>query len=180
MKSFTELIAWQKARQVRKSISVLVRAWRAEEKFRLVDQIIRSSRGPCANLAEGYGRFHERDNARFCRMARGSLYETLDHLSVAHDEGYIDAGTLRSHWALVEEAIRVLNGYIGYLQRLGITDGVSEPAASYGDDVPIFRAPPADVSLGVEEPDAPSPEHSTITLDNGQPASHPRILTTDN
>lgn len=171
MKSFTELIAWQKAREVRKSISVLVRTWPAEEKYRLVDQIIRSSRGACANLAEGYGRFHERDNARLCRMARGSLYETLDHLSVALDEGYIDAGTLRSEWALIEEAIRVLNGYIGYLQRLGIADDVSEPAASYGDDVPIFGASPAEILPGVEEPDAPSPEHRTTTPppDNGQP-----------
>lgn len=166
MKSFTELIAWQKAREVRLAVSRLVQSWPAEERFRLVDQIIRSSRGPCANLAEGYGRYHEKDNARFCRIARGSHYETLDHLSAAFDAGYIDASTLKRHWVMVEEAIRVLNGYIGYLRRQGITDGVSEPAVSYGDEAPIFHAPPADMLPVVVVPDAPSPEHSTITPDN--------------
>jgi four helix bundle protein len=83
VRSFTELVAWQQARVVRKAIRVLVKDWPPEEKFRLVDQIIRTSRGPCANIAEGFGRFHEKDNARFCRMAKSSLYETMDHLTAA-------------------------------------------------------------------------------------------------
>lgn len=45
-------------------------------------------------------------------MARGSLYETLDHLSAAFDAGLVDALALKDHWSMVEEAIRVLNGYV--------------------------------------------------------------------
>lgn len=150
--SFTELVAWQKAREVRRAISKLARRWPSEEKFRLVDQIIRSSRGPCSNIAEGYGRFHEKDNARFGRMARGSLYETLDHLSAAFDEEYIDAATLKSHWVLVEEAIRVTNGYIRYLEGMGATDGAAEPVPAYGADVPIFGPMPSDLGIA-RQPD---------------------------
>jgi len=40
-----------------------------------------------ANIAEGYGRFHYMDNAKFCSNSRGSCWEVLDHLITAHDEG---------------------------------------------------------------------------------------------
>ena len=39
--------------------------------------------------AEGYGRFHYKDNAKFCSNARGSLYEVIDHLITALDEDLI-------------------------------------------------------------------------------------------
>lgn len=145
IRSFTELEAWKKARAVRQTIRVLVRTWPAEEKFRLVDQIVRASRGPCSNIAEGFGRFNEKDNARFCRMAAGSLFEVQDHLSAAFDEEYIDASALRQHWAIVDEALRVLNGYIRYLKRFERGAGVQEPAASYGTQPDIFGPVPVDV-----------------------------------
>ena len=154
IRSFTELNAWQKARVVRRAIIVLVKNWPSEEKYRLTDQIIRSSRGPCSHLAEGFGRFYEKENTRYCRIARGSLYETLDHLSGAYDEGYIDKPALKYHWTLVEEAIRVLNGYIRYLRKFGSpTNAVAEPNASYGENIPIFGASPDDLegSFGAEE-----------------------------
>ncbi|MBK9075720.1 MAG: four helix bundle protein [Flavobacteriales bacterium] len=76
---FRDLQCWQKCREVRQRVRILVKRWPGEEKFRLTDQIIRSSRGPTSHIAEGYGRFYEKENIRFCRIARGSLYETQDH-----------------------------------------------------------------------------------------------------
>jgi four helix bundle protein len=84
---FRDLKAWQVSRELRNGVRLLVRSWPADERYRLTDQIIRSSRSVTANIAEGYGRFYERENIRFCRMARGSLYETQDHLITAQDEG---------------------------------------------------------------------------------------------
>ena len=138
LRSFTELKALQKSREVRKAISKLVKRFHADEKFRLTDQIVRSSRGACANVSEGYGRFHEKDNPRFCRMARGSLYETMDHLSLAFDEGFISKEELKAHWAMVEEAIRVMNGYLRYLSKVGSpTNTAAEPQELYGTDADI-------------------------------------------
>jgi four helix bundle protein len=94
-----------------------------EETYRLKDQIIRSSRSVTANIAEGYGRHHHQENIQFCRTARGSLSETLDHLITACDEQYVskdDYTTLRGD---LEEAWKVLNGYIAYLKRC-IASGV--------------------------------------------------------
>jgi len=49
----------------------------------------RASRSVNHNIAEGYGRFPFQENIQFCRIARGSLFETLDHGIIALDEGYI-------------------------------------------------------------------------------------------
>ena len=88
MASFTELEVWKQSRKIRNIVAGLVKKFPAEEKYRLTDQIIRSSRYIGNNLAEGHGRFHYQDNIRFCIMARGSLSETLDHLMIALDEKY--------------------------------------------------------------------------------------------
>jgi four helix bundle protein len=44
MGSFTNLEVWKKARLLRNNITELVKSFPAEEKYRLTDQIIRSSR----------------------------------------------------------------------------------------------------------------------------------------
>jgi len=70
--SFEDLIVWQKGRAFRKNISVLVKTFPKEEKYRLCDQLIRASRSITANIAEGHGRFHFQENIQFVRMARAS------------------------------------------------------------------------------------------------------------
>ena len=65
------------------------------EKYLLANQITRASRSATANIAEGHGRYHLKENIQYCRMARGSLYELMDHLSVALDEKYIKKDQLK-------------------------------------------------------------------------------------
>lgn len=88
-----------------------------DEKYRLVDQLIRASRSSTANIAEGYGRFHYSDNAKFCSNARGSVWEVLDHLITANDEGFIDGELLAFGRLHVEQSVKLLNGYMAYLKR---------------------------------------------------------------
>src|SRR5436305_14684912 len=111
MNSFTELAAWQSARELRKSIRI-TNTFLIEEKFRLTDQIIRSSRSVTTNIAEGFGRFNHQDNIRFCRLSRGSLYETLDHLICALDENYISETIFNVHQSMFDNCLKILNGYI--------------------------------------------------------------------
>ncbi len=60
-----------------------------EEKWGLSQQIRRSAQSIPANIAEGYGRYYYQETIRFCYIARGSLEETLSHLVLAHELGYI-------------------------------------------------------------------------------------------
>ncbi|MFZ6051074.1 four helix bundle protein [Halocola ammonii] len=114
---FRELEAWKKARLLRREISELSRTFPDSEKFRLSSQLLRASRGITACIAEGYGRFHFQENIQFCRTARGSLMECLDHLTCALDEGYIDDEKFRQFEGLHNEVLKILNGYISYLKR---------------------------------------------------------------
>ena len=126
LKTFETLECYQLARKLRMNVSVLCKQLPSEETYRLKDQIIRSSRSVTANIAEGYGRHHHQENMQFCRTARGSLSETLDHLIAAVDEGYLsqdDYGGLRGD---LEITWKVLNGYIAYLKRCAAS-GVPTP-----------------------------------------------------
>jgi four helix bundle protein len=116
--SFTELEVWKKARQLKIDIEMLVKTFPIEEKFRLCDQLIRSSRSINANISEGHGRFTYKDQIHFCIQARGSLSETLNHLIDAYDCKYITVETLQQFKAKIEEIERLLNGYISYLRKM--------------------------------------------------------------
>ncbi len=114
---FEDLDVWNEARKYRKVISELVKKFPMEAKYKLVNQLTRSARSITANIAEGYGRFHYQENIQYCRQARGSLMETLDHLICANDECYIDDSALqkyREHYSLI---LKLLNGYIAFLKR---------------------------------------------------------------
>ena len=115
--SFTELEVWKKSRLFRNSMFKLCQKFPNEEKFKLKDQLIRCSRSITANISEGHGRFHFQENIQFCRIARGSLAESLDHLICAFDCNYINENELLEYKAEINEITKILNGYINYLKR---------------------------------------------------------------
>ncbi len=78
IKSFEDLNCWKTGRELRQEISTLISQFPSHEKFELVSQMRRASRSVTHNIAEGYGRFHYKENAQFCRISRGSLYELSD------------------------------------------------------------------------------------------------------
>lgn len=116
MNAFTDLEIWKKARSLRNSIFELVKSFPSEEKYRLSDQIIRSSRSIGNNIAEGHGRFHHVDSAKFFVNARGSVTETIDHLFIARDIGLISEEVFESFKGDCEMCMRMINGYITFLR----------------------------------------------------------------
>jgi len=118
IRSFEDLKCWQAARELRLFVvKEVLPQLPKEERFRLSDQLLRAARSVTANIAEGYGRFHYLDNTKFCSVARGSCYETLDHLITAHDEGLIQEEALRIGRQKFEQTKGLLNGYMRYLKR---------------------------------------------------------------
>lgn len=118
VRSFEDLQCSQHCRALRLFITnEVVPALPKEERYRLGDQLLRAARSTTANIAEGFGRFHHLDNAKFCSNARGSCWEVLDHLISASDENLISQETLARGRMLVETAVKLLNGYMNYLKR---------------------------------------------------------------
>jgi len=115
-RSFEDLEFWKKGRAFRISISELVKSFPKEEKYRLADQLIRASKSITANIAEGHGRFHYQENIQYCRMARGSLAECLDHLICSYDSGYISKVRFDKFRDDYDQSLKLANGYIKYLK----------------------------------------------------------------
>src|SRR5215813_10974699 len=87
---FYDLPVYKTCRAFRQKISAIVKEhFPQKEDYYLKTQVLRSSRSITANITEGFGRFHYQENIQFCRQARGSLDETLEHMITAYDEEYL-------------------------------------------------------------------------------------------
>jgi four helix bundle protein len=115
--NFEELAVWKQARLLKNEIFVLVKTFPPEEKYRLTDQLVRSSRSINAQIAEGQGKRTTPDKIKYCLQARGSLSETLNHMIDAFDCGYINSYQLQLFRERIKEVERILNGYIAYLEK---------------------------------------------------------------
>ena len=118
LKSFEDLECWKAARELRIFVSQnIISKFPIDEKYALTSQLKRSSRSVSDNIAEGFGRYHYQENIQFCRIARGSLTESLSQVITALDENYIEEDLLQKFRERFERTKAILNGYINYLAR---------------------------------------------------------------
>ena len=116
-KGYKDLECYIQARLLRIYISNLTKKFHAHEKFLLAAQIIDSSRSVTRNMAEGYGRYTYTDTRHFFIIARGSVTETMEHLTTAYDEKYITEDELKAGEEKCEFVFKLTNGYIAYLDK---------------------------------------------------------------
>tara|TARA_R110000772_G_scaffold267253_1_gene390823 strand:+ start:331 stop:708 length:378 start_codon:yes stop_codon:yes gene_type:complete len=115
--SFEDLECWKSATDLRRYVSKsILPKFPADEKFALTSQLRRSSRSVSDNISEGYGRYHFQENIQACRMARGSLCESLNQVIIARDEDYINDEIMLEFRQIYEKTKAILNGYINYLK----------------------------------------------------------------
>ncbi len=117
IRSFEDLECWKHCRDLRKTMSPFINKFPKEEKYLLTDQLTRALRSTTNNIAEGYGRFHFQENIQFCRISRGSLFESIDHLIIALEQGYIDNTDFELLKEKINKCLAILNGYINYLMK---------------------------------------------------------------
>lgn len=79
----------------------------------IADQIRRSTKGICANLAEGMGKgSSEAEEKRFLSIAMGSAEETRVWLDFSYDLGYISKEKADDYHARYIEIAKMLQGLI--------------------------------------------------------------------
>lgn len=123
-----KLETWQKAREFANAIyREVMPLLPPEEKYNLASQMRRAATSIPANIAEGYGRFYYQSNILFCYNARGSLEETLSHLILAHDLGYINEKQFLTLKEKGNNLVLLINGYVAYLKRS--KHGENEPGS---------------------------------------------------
>jgi four helix bundle protein len=71
-----DLEVYQLAESFSDKVWEIVITWDHFTKDTIGKQMTRSADSISANIAEGYGRFHYRENKNFCYFSRGSIIET--------------------------------------------------------------------------------------------------------
>jgi four helix bundle protein len=112
IKTFTDLIAWQKGHELVLTVYLLTKKFPDTEKFGLLVQMRRSASSITANLAEGFGRRGLADKTRFYDIAIGSLYELQDQLLIAKDLNYFSLKEYTTQYNLSEDVQRLINALI--------------------------------------------------------------------
>jgi four helix bundle protein len=88
---FTELFVYKSAYDAAMEIFELSKGWPKEERYALTDQIRRSSRSACANIAEAWcKRRYDRHFIMKLSDAEAEAAETMNWLMFAHDCAYLD------------------------------------------------------------------------------------------
>lgn len=115
-KKFEDIQAWQKAREVTRSVYRISGRGEFARDFSLRDQMKRASISIMANIAEGHGRRSAVEFANFLNFARGSAIELQSHLYVAHDQGYISEAEFHEIYSMLNEISKMTIGLAQYLR----------------------------------------------------------------
>ena len=120
MKTFRDIIAWQKSYQLTLKIYQYTGSFPKSEEFGLKSQIRRASLSIISNIAEGFKRTCLGDRLKFYNLAEASLEEVKCQTLLSHDLTYFTSEQFKELVFLEEESGRVLNGWIRSqsLQRL--------------------------------------------------------------
>ena len=89
MHNLEQLKVWQLAMDIAKEIYVLTNEFPSEEKFGLTSQIRRAAVSIASNIAEGAGRYSDKEFAHFLSIASGSSFEVRTQLLIAASLNYI-------------------------------------------------------------------------------------------
>lgn len=116
MKSFKELVVWQKSIQMCKFCYSLTKKFPESEKFCLVSQINRCSVSIPSNIAEGWGRSSTKDYQRFLLIARGSICELETQLILSKEFEYIEKNELDLAQKSLKEISKMLSSLINSLK----------------------------------------------------------------
>jgi four helix bundle protein len=96
IKSFKELIVWQRASTLAKDIATkLVPSFPKVERYRLGDQIMGSSRSVPSQISEGFRKSSLKQKHYFYGIAFASNDETENHLTEAKNNNYITDKTYK-------------------------------------------------------------------------------------
>jgi four helix bundle protein len=111
--AFEDLLVWQKSVDFAEVVILTIDEIDAPRKhYRLIEQIESSAVSISANIAEGKGRYSIKEFVRFLYIARGSLFECISRLIIAHRLGWIGKGELPKLKAAGEEIAKMLNSLI--------------------------------------------------------------------
>jgi four helix bundle protein len=110
VRSYRELVAWQKAMDLVESVYKTTSHFPKEELYALSLQLKRASVSVASNIAEGQGRKGTKEFLHHLSIAYGSLVETETQLMIGHRLHFMTESQLNSLLQQTEEVCRLING----------------------------------------------------------------------
>jgi len=107
---YRKLLVYQKSRDYVAMIYKLLRKFPTEERFALCDQLRRAAISITYYIAEGMGRFSDKEKIHFLEIAFGSLYETMSQIELALVFNYITQEEFDDLEKNVVEIAKMLSG----------------------------------------------------------------------
>ena len=103
--------------EISNKIWKLVIHWDNFSRNNIGGQLLRAIDSVGANISEGYGRGSKLDNARFVKMARGSLFETKHWLTISKRRNLLSDTDTKKILEAIESLLPRLSAYINYLSK---------------------------------------------------------------
>ncbi len=114
IKSYKDLLVWQKSILLVKEVYQLTELFPADEKFGIISQIRRAVVSIPSNIAEGWGRMSRKNYIQFLRTARGSLFELETQIIISKELKYYTG--YENIESLIVEVSKMLNSLIRKLE----------------------------------------------------------------
>src|SRR5262245_44287376 len=111
-KHFRDIAAWQYARDLKLRVDEFLERPNVKRRYRLHDQLSDAVRSAPANIAEGFGKYGNKEFARFARIAKGSEVEVINHLIDLRDQRLISQDELLN---AEHDANRAINAVVGLI-----------------------------------------------------------------
>ncbi|MFA5158264.1 MAG: four helix bundle protein [Patescibacteria group bacterium] len=112
IKSFKELIIWQKSVELSPAVYKATKKFPKEELFGLVFQMKRSAISIPSNIAEGRSRNTKKDFVQFLKIASGSLSELETQVIISFKLKFIDKSENDNITDRIFEINKMLNSMI--------------------------------------------------------------------
>jgi four helix bundle protein len=112
---FEDLKCWQQARKVVNLVYDVCDTEKIFRDFTTKDQIKRAALSSMNNIAEGFGRFSNKEFIRFLEISESSAMETRSMLYILIDRKYIDQ---KKFDEIYNEVIDLTNQVIGFIKYL--------------------------------------------------------------
>jgi four helix bundle protein len=103
MQDYKELLVWQKSHVFVLSVYKSLLTFPKEEAFNLISQIKRASTSIPTNIAEGTGRFTQKDFASYLQIALGSSHEVEYLILLSKDLGFLNLDLYNIHSQEINE-----------------------------------------------------------------------------
>ena len=117
IKRFEDIEAWQKARELMKSVYVVTSRNNFSKDYGLTNQIRRASISVMSNISEGFERDGDREFLQFLAQAKGSCGEVRSHLYAALDLGYLKESEFEEISNQALRTSQIISGLMRYLRK---------------------------------------------------------------